>query len=275
MPDAVSLVLPVVDHREVPCARLLAVREALSAIFSYVEIVLVDDGERNAGAEIKQRLPEARVLRNRRNLGKGASIALGLAAARGRWAIYTDGDVPFDVASYQRLGRTLVEGAKLAMGNRRRSESQILLRFDSLRYVAYRHVVGLAFNRAVKIVTGLPWADTQCGLKGFERAFGLTLFARARDPGFLFDIELLLAARALGVSPEEVPVCVIYDDTRSTLGLRKDLRRTGRGLAAIAWRRARGDYGAPAERTLLERFRNASHDVIDCPGDATSSSERR
>jgi dolichyl-phosphate beta-glucosyltransferase len=53
---------------------------------------------------------------------------------------------------------------------------------------------------------GLPFHDTQCGLKGFRRAAAAAIFGRARVDGFAFDAEALLVARRLGIEVVEVAV---------------------------------------------------------------------
>jgi hypothetical protein len=62
------------------------------------------------------------------------------------------------------------------------------------------------FNRAIRALLGLPYRDTQCGLKGFRRQAALEVFSRARLDGFAFDAEVLFLARRLGLQVSEVPV---------------------------------------------------------------------
>ena len=62
------------------------------------------------------------------------------------------------------------------------------------------------FNRAIRALLGLPFGDTQCGLKGFRRPAALEVFGRSRLDGFAFDAEVLFLARRLGLTVSEVPV---------------------------------------------------------------------
>jgi hypothetical protein len=62
------------------------------------------------------------------------------------------------------------------------------------------------FNRVMRLLLGLPFHDTQCGLKGFRRGAAEAVFRRARVDGFAFDAEALLVARRLGLQVVEVPV---------------------------------------------------------------------
>jgi dolichyl-phosphate beta-glucosyltransferase len=48
--------------------------------------------------------------------------------------------------------------------------------------------------------------DTQCGFKLFSRSAAQQLFPSQRLPTWIFDVELLLLARQLGIPVAEVPV---------------------------------------------------------------------
>src|SRR4029450_3997677 len=50
-----------------------------------------------------------------------------------------------------------------------------------------RRLASPVFNRAMRLLLGLPYADTQCGLKGFRRDAAQALFSRARGDGVAFD----------------------------------------------------------------------------------------
>jgi dolichyl-phosphate beta-glucosyltransferase len=58
----------------------------------------------------------------------------------------------------------------------------------------------------MRIMTGLPFKDTQCGFKLFEARVGREVFSRQQLDGFGFDVEVLFIARRLGYKAVEVPV---------------------------------------------------------------------
>jgi hypothetical protein len=202
--------------------------------------------------------PRVRLFRNRLNLGKGASTWIGLRAARHAKVLCTDADVPFDMESYDRVSASLRAGAPVTIGNRRRADSQVLLRFDALRYVAQRHLIGIGFNRLVRAITRLPHTDTQCGLKAFDRETALDLFRCVSEAGFLFDIELLIAADERGVPVVDVPVCVRYEDSETSLRWRTDAWQSGLSLLRIAARLWRGAYRDAPEAPALDALRSHS-----------------
>jgi dolichyl-phosphate beta-glucosyltransferase len=66
--------------------------------------------------------------------------------------------------------------------------------------------MGRIFNLAMRLITGLPYQDTQCGFKLFEARAAREIFDRQRLEGFGFDVEVLYIARRLGSRAVEVPV---------------------------------------------------------------------
>jgi dolichyl-phosphate beta-glucosyltransferase len=65
---------------------------------------------------------------------------------------------------------------------------------------------GRAFNVVMRMVTGLPFRDTQCGFKLFRKDAANEIFSRQIEDGFSFDVEDLAIAQALGLRSIEVPV---------------------------------------------------------------------
>ena len=65
---------------------------------------------------------------------------------------------------------------------------------------------GIVFNLVMRLITGLPFADTQCGFKIFRREAAGRIFQLQRLDGFSFDVEDLFIARTLGIPTIEIPV---------------------------------------------------------------------
>jgi dolichyl-phosphate beta-glucosyltransferase len=58
----------------------------------------------------------------------------------------------------------------------------------------------------VRLATGLPYWDTQCGFKAFRMETFLPICEATRIDRFGFDVELLYAANLAGLRMKEVPV---------------------------------------------------------------------
>lgn len=169
------------------------------------EILVVDDGSRDATAEVaraflaRERCGEVIVLP--RNRGKGAACRAGALVARGRHVLLCDADLSTPIEEERRLRAALDAGADLAIGTRAHPEARIVV-----RQAPGREGAGRLLNRLLRALGLTDLRDTQCGFKLFRLNAARALFERARIDGFLFDVELLRLARRSGLSLAEVPV---------------------------------------------------------------------
>jgi glycosyltransferase involved in cell wall biosynthesis len=175
----------------------LAVLPDLAETF---EIIAVDDGSKDATAAIAERLAElhpdvVRLVRHPVNLGYGAALRSGFAAARYDLVAFTDGDRQFKVADIGRLTARLaaVDGPDVVVGFRIR-------RADPLVRTLYARVYRLA-NR---IFFGLRVTDVDCACKLFRRTALEPI--HIESGGAFFSAELLIKLQAEGASVAEVGV---------------------------------------------------------------------
>jgi dolichyl-phosphate beta-glucosyltransferase len=169
------------------------------------EVLVADDGSTDGTADAVTGVARAhepvRVLRAELNQGKGAAVRRGMLAARGDFRLFTDADGATPIGEVKRLEAALAAGADVAVGSR-------ALPDPSVSVVARRHrvVAGRVFNSIVQRLVVRGVVDSQCGFKAFTAEAAVTLFQRLRTPGFGFDVEVLLLARAAGYRVVEVPV---------------------------------------------------------------------
>jgi len=179
------------------------VEEALATLPSLAdtfEIIAVNDGSRDRTAAIADELTAAhpnlvRAVHHATNLGYGAALRSGLAAARYELVAFTDGDRQFQVTDLGRLTERLRGGDNpdVVVGFR-------IKRADPLIRTIYARLYRLA-NR---IFFGLTVTDVDCACKLFRREAldGL----RVESGGAFFSAELLIKLRAAGRSVVEVGV---------------------------------------------------------------------
>ncbi len=169
------------------------------------ELIVVDDGSTDATSRIlrdfAKRERKLRVFRASRNRGKGAAIRQGLRHARGRAVVFTDCDLATPPAELRRATRLIGKGYDLAIGSRAVSGARIEVPSPLLRRLASR-----AFHCVVRVLLGLPYADTQCGFKAFSRRAAGILAREGKIDGFTFDLEFLLLARRHGMRVTEFPI---------------------------------------------------------------------
>jgi len=179
------------------------VEEALAAlpeIAATFEIVIVDDGSRDATPRLADELAAAhegvvRVVHHATNLGYGAALRSGFAAARHELIAFTDGDRQFRVADLGRLTARLAaaDAPDVVAGFR-------IKRADPFVRSLYAGVYRLA-NR---VFFDLRLRDVDCACKLFRRAAldGI----RVESGGAFFSAELLVKLRASGRRVVEVGV---------------------------------------------------------------------
>jgi glycosyltransferase involved in cell wall biosynthesis len=199
---SLSIIIPAYNEERRLPSTLAAVREYVSKTgWEFTEIVVVDDGSVDATAAVAT-AAGARVLANPGNRGKGYSVRHGMLKAQGEWALFTDADLSAPIAELEKLwGAAEREHAQVAFGSRALDRSLV-----GVHQSAFREYSGRLFNLFMRIGTGLPFCDTQCGFKLFETSAAREIFKRQRLDGFGFDVEVLYIGCHLGYRTLEVPV---------------------------------------------------------------------
>lgn len=183
-------------------ATLKTVRAYLaSAGWDFSEIVVVNDGSRDGTAGVARKAG-ARVIENAGNRGKGYSVKHGVLDAKGDWMLVTDADLSAPIGELDKLWSAAERGqAQVAIGSRAVDRSLV-----GVHQPVLREMMGRLFNLVMRLITGLPFRDTQCGFKLFEARAAREMFGRQRLDGFGFDVEVLYIAERLGYRAVEVPV---------------------------------------------------------------------
>jgi glycosyltransferase involved in cell wall biosynthesis len=150
------------------------------------------------------------VLRNPGNRGKGYSVRHGMLEGRGEWLLFTDADLSTPIEELERLWCTANRaGAQAAIGSRAVDRSMV-----GVHQPLFREAMGRLFNLTMRLITGLPFHDTQCGFKLFRAEAAREIFSRQLIDGFGFDVEVLYIAQKLGYRTLET--AVRWDDVAGT-----------------------------------------------------------
>jgi glycosyltransferase involved in cell wall biosynthesis len=242
-----SVIIPAFNAERHLAATLESVAEHLGRSEPSSELIVVDDGSADATRRVAERLRGAlevplTVLGDGRNRGKGWAVRHGFATARGQHVVFTDADLSYPADNIAGVTVALAGGADIAIGSRAHPDSVTVASTRVLNRVIARHGVGRAFN-ALARATLLPGVgDTQAGLKGLRRTAVERLLPLLTLDRFAFDVELLVAARRLGLTVVDVPVRFEHPAEPSQLRL----GRAGAGmvvdLARVWARRRRGRY---------------------------------
>ena len=169
--------------------------------------VFVDDGSTDrTSALIEERLDEhgsnrIHLLTLNPNRGKARALRTAVLDCSEDLVLFTDGDLAYPLEHLDKLVEAL-EDADVAIGSRALTEG------PQTNITFIRRLVGSSFNRAVRSITGLPFRDTQAGLKGFRRDAARVLFRAQVVEDFAFDAELLYLAKVLHLRVAEIPAHV-------------------------------------------------------------------
>src|SRR5204863_3202908 len=171
------------------------------------ELIVVNDGstdstaaivrEALAGAKIQTRL-----LENFPNRGKGAAVQSGLLAATKPIGLFFDADLSTPLSEIPKLIGPIANGeVDVAFGSRALDRKLI-----GVHQPWRREQAGRVFNLIVRLATGMPFWDTQCGFKAFRLDACRPILEKAHTIGFAFDVELLFLAHRAGLRLREIPV---------------------------------------------------------------------
>jgi len=204
---SLSIVIPAYDEEKRLPGTLERITGYLqSGEWTFSEVIVVDDGSCDGTVRVAEEFradaPAVRILRNPGNRGKGYSVRHGMMEAKGEWTLFSDADLSSPIEELEKLWKAAQESrAQVAFGSRALDRSLIGVHQPLLRESA-----GKLFNVAVRVFTGMPFLDTQCGFKLFETKAAREIFRRQQLERFGFDVEVLFIARKLGYSSIEVPV---------------------------------------------------------------------
>jgi glycosyltransferase involved in cell wall biosynthesis len=194
----VSVIIPALNEAD----RIeRAVDEALrvfSSLHIPIELMVVDDGSIDATAAISE--GKARVVKHKTNLGKGAAVRSGALAATGDWVLFLDADLSTHPSAFAAF-LPLMDSADVLFGSRRAPQASI-----ATPQPFFRNRSGQVFNLLVRLLTGLPYRDTQCGFKAFRLEVCRPLFEQMETVGWAFDVELLMRAQHGCLRIREIPV---------------------------------------------------------------------
>ncbi len=130
------------------------------------QFLFIDDGSTDgSGDELDDLIqehgqPNIHLLRQPANRGKGLAIKEGFAHLDNDLLCFTDGDLAYSFDHIDKLEAALAH-FDVVIANR-----HLIPQHESVSL--RRRILGECFNRLARRILGLPYRDTQAGLKGFR-----------------------------------------------------------------------------------------------------------
>ena len=197
MLPTLSIVIPCFNEAARIGETLRRTLDYLAGATPQSELIVVNDGSTDATGSIAREVLEntkiaTRLLENFPNRGKGAAVRSGLLVAQKPIGLFSDADLSTPLGETPKLIEPIAHGdIDIAFGSRAIDRSLI-----GQHQPWRREQAGRIFNLLVRVATGLPFWDTQCGFK----AFRLDVCRRAVRAA------PLTAGRHAGLRLREIPV---------------------------------------------------------------------
>jgi glycosyltransferase involved in cell wall biosynthesis len=162
MTPELSIVIPVFN--ESPNIKHLyeELTDVLGRYGRSYELLIVDDGSKDDTflqlAGFQARDPRLRVIRFRRNFGQTAAFSAGIAYARGRLIVLSDGDLQNDPRDIPQMVARIEQGHDIVCGWRKDRKDTLIT----------RRVPSVVANKLISWATGVELHDYGCSLKVFR-----------------------------------------------------------------------------------------------------------
>lgn len=195
---AFSIIIPACNEAK----RIERTLRDYAAAFADGELIVVLNDCTDGSAEAVARVaaPNVRVVEIKEPIGKGGAVRAGFLVAGAPLIGFADADGATPGAEMRRLFGSL-DGVDAAIGSRWTRGA----RLDPPQTLT-RRLASRAFNLLARMLTGLPFSDTQCGAKAFRADMLRDVMAHVETANFAFDVDLLSALLRRGARVIEVPI---------------------------------------------------------------------
>jgi glycosyltransferase involved in cell wall biosynthesis len=253
MKPTLSIVIPAFDEQDRLGGSIRKILEFIKSENLNAELIVVDDGSRDKTAEIAEKtfaeFPGmlSKVIRYEQNRGKGYAVKTGLRAAQADVALFSDADLSTPISELTKLVEPIQKGEyDVTFGSRALDRSLI-----GVHQPWRREQGGRVMNLVIKVMSGLPFLDTQCGFKAFNLKKFRPLLGLMTIDRFGFDVEFLFVADYHKLRLKEIPVR--WDNVEgSKVSVFRDTRRMFAELSQIRRNTKRGVYDFSPEQQAAD-----------------------
>ncbi|MFY9737442.1 MAG: glycosyltransferase family 2 protein, partial [Candidatus Cybelea sp.] len=213
-----SILMPAYNEAQSIAENVCETVETMRGLGIDFEIVVVDDGSldgtHTAAIDALRAWPECvRIVRCRRNKGKGNALICGTAYSKGEYVAFLDADMDLHPEQLENFFTIMnSRSADVVIGSKFHPQSKV-------DYPRLRRIYSFFYFMLVRSLFGLPVRDTQTGIKLFKREVLEKVLPRVLVKRFAFDLELLANVHHFGYRIVEAPVVVNFNRVCSRLRL--------------------------------------------------------
>ena len=194
----ISLVLPMFNEGDSVDFTLQSAIASLDRAFADFEIVVADDAstDDSAGQVARWAAKDSRIrlVRLARNQKFGGALRAGLSAGTREYLVYTDFDLPVELASLPRLLENFAD-ADVLTG----------ISSEEVKHVDWKHIViSRGYNLMVRTLFGLRMKDINFGFKAVRKSVWDRMSLHSVSP--FVDAELFIRAARINARIKQIPV---------------------------------------------------------------------
>ena len=220
MIKSLSIIFPVFNEE-------LRLKSSFSHIASFlkkkknfkIEIIFIDDGSKDNSYNLItgfiQNLKTSnrikiKVIKSKRNLGKGSALKLGVKKAKHDWVLTSDIDMSVSLFQFSNwIEKKLINRKYFVYFGSRTHEKSIV------KKNILRNVLGDIMRFFISTILNIKMRDTQCGYKLYKKAVAKLIFSKLKNCGFEHDVELVLLLKSKKIKIRELPVKWIHKNSSS------------------------------------------------------------
>ncbi len=205
-----SVVIPAYNEEKRIAHTLQNINQYLQKQSYQYEILVLVDGAKDNTAQVvrdlESSMPNAKLIDNKDNKGKGGVVKQGMLAATGDVRVFMDADNSTTIDHIEKFLPFFEQGYGIVVGSRRIAGSDI-----AVHQPFFRDFLGGVFRFIVHTIVPLGVTDSQCGFKAFSAHATEIIFPQQTIMRWAFDVEILALARKYNMKIKEVPVRWIND----------------------------------------------------------------
>lgn len=216
MKQSVTVVLTCLNEATYIRKAITRIRKVLARTVYEPRFIVVDDGSTDVSdlRILAKGLSSIHVIYHEKNIGRGRCVSDGIACSKTEFTAFIDPDLEIPAECLFDCFLALEQGADVVIAKRY---------YNFTIKDIIRVILSRGYSILVQLFLGLPYYDTEAGLKGFRTEIIQPILQETKDTRWFWDTEIVARSYYAGLAIHEVPAVVIKrDDKQTTVHLIKD-----------------------------------------------------